>query len=123
MVDECTDASNTEQMVFCLHYVDDNLEVHEETLGLYHLVHSDAANIMTVLQDILLHFNLHISNCRGQCYDGAGNIAGVRSGAASRITASEQKALFSHCYGHSLNLATQDTLKAAKIIGDSLDTV
>ena len=58
MVDECTDASNTEQMVFCLRYVDDNLEVHEETLGLYHLELTDAANITTVLQDILLRFNL-----------------------------------------------------------------
>ena len=58
MVDECTDASNTEQMVFCLRYVDDNLEVHEETLGLYHLELTNAANITTVLQDILLRFNL-----------------------------------------------------------------
>ena len=50
-------------------------------------------------------------------------MAGVQSGVASRITASERRALFSHCYGHSLNLATQDTLKAVKIIGDCLDTV
>ena len=33
---------------------------------------------MTVLQDTLLRFNLHISNCRGQCYDGAGIMAGVQ---------------------------------------------
>ena len=123
MVDECTDASNTEQMVFCLRYVDDNLEVHEDTLGFYNLERTDAAYIMTVLQDTLLRFNLHISNCRGQCYDGAGNMAGVRSGVATRITGCEKRALFSHCYGHSLNLATQDTLKAIKIIGDCLDTV
>ena len=37
MVDECRDASNTEQMVFCLRYVDDNLEEHEDTLGFYNL--------------------------------------------------------------------------------------
>ena len=69
-------ASNTERMVFCLRYVDDNnLEVHEDTLGFYNLERTDAAYIMTVLQDTLLRFNLHISNCRGQCYDGAGNMA------------------------------------------------
>lgn len=34
MVDETTDVSNTEQMVFCLRYVDDNLEVHKELIGL-----------------------------------------------------------------------------------------
>ena len=59
-------------MVFCLRYVDDNLEVHEDTLGFYNLERTDAAYIMTVLQDTLLRFNLHISNCHGQCYDGAG---------------------------------------------------
>ena len=37
MVDETTDLSNTEQMVFCLRYVDDSLEVHEEFIGLYSL--------------------------------------------------------------------------------------
>lgn len=35
MVDETT---NTEQMVFSLGYVDDNLEVHEEFIGLYLLL-------------------------------------------------------------------------------------
>ena len=33
MVDETTDLSNTEQMVLCLRYVDDNLEVHEELIA------------------------------------------------------------------------------------------
>ena len=28
-----TDLSNTEQMVFCLHYVDDDLQVHEQVKG------------------------------------------------------------------------------------------
>lgn len=37
MVDETTDLSNTEQMVFCLCYVDDDLEVHEEFIGIYKL--------------------------------------------------------------------------------------
>ena len=37
MVDETMDLSNTEQMVLCLHYVDDSLEVHEEFVGLYSL--------------------------------------------------------------------------------------
>ena len=29
IIDETTDLSNTEQMICCLHYVDDDLEVHE----------------------------------------------------------------------------------------------
>ena len=34
MIDETTDLSNTEQMIFCLCYVDDDLLVHEEVIGL-----------------------------------------------------------------------------------------
>ena len=37
MVDKTTDLSNAEQMVFCLCYVDINLEVHEEFIGLHKL--------------------------------------------------------------------------------------
>ena len=46
MVDETTDLSNTEQMVFCLRYVDDNLEVHEEFIGLYSLDSTSAESIV-----------------------------------------------------------------------------
>ena len=35
MIDETTDLSNTEQTIFLLHYVDDDLLVHEEVIGLY----------------------------------------------------------------------------------------
>ena len=37
MVDETTDLSNTEQMVVCLQGVTEDLEVHEEVLGLWNL--------------------------------------------------------------------------------------
>ena len=37
VVDETTDLSNNEQMVFCLRHVDGQLEVHEEVFGLYTL--------------------------------------------------------------------------------------
>ena len=34
-----------------------------------------------------------------------------------------KKALYTHCYGHSLNLACSDTTKQSKIIRNSLDSV
>ena len=42
MVDETTDTSNTEQMVVCLRFVDNNLKVHEEVVGLYSLESNSA---------------------------------------------------------------------------------
>ena len=32
-------------------------------------------------------------------------------------------AVFTHCYGHALNLAVSDTVKSSKIIKSSLETV
>lgn len=123
MIDETTDLSNTEQMVCCLRYVDDDLEVHEEVIGLYSLDSTSAEMITATIEDILLRLNLRIDNCRGQCYDGASNMSGAKSGVASRLTTLEAKAVYTHCYGHALNLAAQDAIRRLKIMGDALDTV
>ena len=44
------------------------------------------------------------SKCRGQCFDGASNMTGHQKGVATQIAQEEPRALFTHCYGHSLNL-------------------
>ena len=64
--------------------------------------------------------NLAISNCRGQCYDGSKNMSGSRSGVATRITNLESRAPYTHCYGHALNLAIQDTVKGVKVMEDTV---
>jgi len=83
MADETTDLSNTEQMVLCLRYVDDDLEVHEEVIGLYSLESTSADMIMSTIEDVLLRLNLKVNNCYGQCYDGASTMSGCRSGATT----------------------------------------
>ena len=51
-------------------------------------------------------------------------MTGVKSGVAIKILADEPRALFTHCYGHALNLATQDTQdKGIKVMEDTLNTV
>ena len=49
-------------------------------------------------------------------------MAGSRQGVARQILDEESRALFTHCYGHSLNLAMCDTLKNCKLARDALDT-
>lgn len=122
MVDETTDVSNTEQLVFCIRYVDSTLEVHEEFIGLYSLESTSAESIFSTVQDILLRMNLRIENCRGQCYDGASSMAGHKSGVAKKVMDLESRALYTHCYGHALNLAAQDSIKQIRIMEDTLDT-
>ena len=55
--------------------------------------------------------NLNLNRCRGQCYDGAAAMAGAHKGVATQISSEEPRALFTHCYGHALNLAACDAMK------------
>ena len=41
---------------------------------------------------------------------------------ATQIKAEEPKAIFSHCFGHSLQLAVGDMIKEVKNLKDVLDT-
>ena len=59
------------------------------------------------------------ANCRGQCYNGASNMSGARKGVAAQ---EESCALYTHCYGHTINLAVFDTMKQSKVCRDLLDT-
>ena len=121
MADEVTDSSNREQVVICLRWIDTNLEPQEDFIGLYKVESTAADVIVKVLKDTLLRFNLSINRCRGQCYDGASSMSGRRSGTAVQITSEEPRALYTHCYGHALNLAVGDTVKQQKLIRDALD--
>ena len=121
MADEVTDSSNREQVVICLRWVDKNLEPHEDFIGLYKVDSTAADVIVKVLKDTLLRFNLSISRCCGQCYDGASSMSGRHSGTAVQIASEEPRALYTHCYGHALNLAVGDTVKQQKLLCDALD--
>ena len=61
--------------------------------------------------------NLKMSMCRAQCYDGASSM----KKAAAEIKTLESRALYLHCYGHSLNLAVSDTLKVIKPMSHALN--
>ena len=61
MVDETTDIANTEQMVFCLRYVDDQLNSHEEFIGMHSLDSTTAQSITHTIEDILLRLSLRLS--------------------------------------------------------------
>ena len=50
-------------------------------------------------------------------------MAGSRSGASTAILKEAPKAVFTHCYGHSLQLAVCDTIKNIPNLNDALATV
>ena len=121
MADEVTDASNIEQVAICLRYIDNNFDAHEDFVGMYAVESIKADVLMQVLKDTLLRMNLPVAHCRGQCYDGAANMAGARHGVATQILHEEPRVTFTHCYGHALNLAAGDTIKKNKALCNTLD--
>ncbi len=99
------------------------MNVHEEFIGLYEVASIQADMLIAVIKDCLLRLNLSLNKVRGQCYDGASNMSGIRNGVAKRIRDDEPRAIYTHCYGHSLNLAVGDTIKNSSIMKNSLNTV
>lgn len=63
-----------------------------------------------------------MSRCRGQCYDGASNMSGVRNGVKTQLLRQEKRALYTHCYGHVLSLSVADTIKNIALLRSCMDT-
>jgi len=122
MADERTDVSNNEQFVICIRWVDDTLTDHEDVIGLYNVGKIDANTLVNTIEDVLVRMSLKLTQCRGQCFDGASNMVGSKNGVATQLLAKEKRAVLTHCYGHALNLAVGDSMKQSKVCRDSLDT-
>ena len=121
MCDEATDVKNVSQLVVCLRWVDENLNAHDEFIGLKDMPSTDADSIVRELKDVLLHMRLKLEKCRGQCYDGCSTMSGAKSGVAVQIKNEESHALYTHCYAHSINLAVGDTMKSCPVLKDTID--
>jgi len=123
LADEGTDISNLEQLSFCVRSVDENFDVFEDFVGFYEIENIKSDTIVKSIKDILLRCHLSLDNCRGQTYDGASNMMGVRSGVSTQITQEQPKAVAVHCQGHSLSLAVKSLTQDCAILRDTLGTV
>lgn len=50
-------------------------------------------------------------------------MTGSKSDVATQIRAEQPKAVLTHFYGHSLNLACADAIKHCKVLKDALETI
>ena len=122
MVDETTDVSNKEQVVVCIRWVDNALQVNEDFIGLHQVESTSATALVTVVRDVLIRLNVSVNKLRGQCYDGASAMSGSKGGVAALIQQEEPRAVYTHCYGHALNLACGDAVKKCELMKNTLDT-
>ena len=76
---------------------------------------------MGIIKQVLVACNLNVNQLRSQCYDGASVMSGLWNGVAAQIQKLEPRATYTHCYGHSLNLAAGDTVKKCTVLKKALD--
>ncbi len=123
MMDGTQDVSGKKQEAICLRYVDNDLMIHEEFIGLYEVSVGTGENLAKVVKDVLVRLNLPISGLRGQAYDGAANMAGRYSGAQAIIKKEQPLAPYIHCGAHCVNLITQHACTASRVVHSALQWV
>ncbi len=94
-----------EHLTICLRFVDDHCEIREEFIGFVKLKRVRAIDITEAIINSIENLGLSLCNLRGQGYDGASTMSGERGGVQAKILEKQPKALYTHCAGHSLNLA------------------
>lgn len=123
MADETTDAANKEQLVIVYRWIDDEFGVFEDIVGLHELERTDSQSILHELTKSMNDLHLDIHRMCGQCYDGPSAMSGIKSGVAKLLTDMEPCAIYTHCYGHALNLAASDTIKRCSLMKNTLDAI
>ena len=84
MSDEAADLSNKENISVVIRFLDCTKTVREELVGFYLCEHGTTG---AAIKDLIIgaesDLGLSMDDCRGQCYDGAGNMSGRLNGASS----------------------------------------
>ena len=122
MADETADISNTEQLVIRMRWVDKALEVHEEFVAMKAVSVPDANSIASEIEGVISDMQLLIENIRGQCYDGASVMSGNKAGVARKFKDKNPLALYTHGYGHALNLAVKEACDNVEILKMTFET-
>jgi len=109
MLDSTPDIGHEEQVSEILRYthIDENrkVEIKEVFLGFFQIDKKDSGSLVNKILEKLEQDEISITDCRGQTYDNAAVMAGVRGGVQQKILEVNPKAVFVNCENHSLNLA------------------
>ncbi len=123
IADEATDVSHNEQISISIRWVDHDYTIHEDSLCLVQLENTKANTLFIVIKDFLIRCSLPITSCRGQAYDGASNMSGIRNGVQALIKKEASQALYVHCLAHSLNLCVQEASKQCALLRNAMTVV
>ncbi len=104
IADEVTDVSNKEELSFVIRYIHDG-HIREVFVDFVEVERITGKVLGEAILKWLRDHNISPADMRGQCYDGASNMAGARSGVKSIVQKDAPKAMYIHCAAHRLNLA------------------
>ena len=110
LMDETTDASHREQVSIMARFVDtqtDNKDnvVRERLIAVVQANATTGEALTQLLLDTLNKVGLNIDLIVGQGYDGGSNMRGSSKGVQARIKELNPRAMYTHCFAHSLNRA------------------
>ena len=123
IADEASDISHNEHMCISIRWVNSRYEINEDSLGLIQLPDTKAETLFGVIKDVLVRCSLPIAVCIGQAYDGASNMSGIRNGVHALVKRETDRALYVHCFAHSLNLCVQELSKRIELIRNVMDFI
>ena len=124
---EATDSATIKQLSISVRYVhqqdNGNIKVKEKFLG---FKEAPGRTTVTVLTDLLLsslnEYQVNTNALRGQEYDGAANMAGIRDGIQAKVKETHPDAIYVHCQSHALNLCIVHSCQD-KIVNNMMSTV
>lgn len=114
MIDSTPDFRKKDQLSIIIRYVkiaDQKPSVQESFLSFVNIISSTGENLANFLIEELKVLGIKIADYRGQSYDNASNMKGEYKGVKSRILEINNKALYTPCGGHDINLVIGDSVK------------
>ena len=119
LLDSTPDVSHIGQIALIVRYLivdSSEVQIKESFLNFFSLHRKSADEIIKAILDELQQNGLDIMMCRGQAYDNASTMAGIRSGVQCRIKQVNSKAIFIPYANHSLNLAGVHAVASSNIL-------
>lgn len=110
IADEVTDAANKEELSLVIRYVY-NGEIREVFVDFLEVERITGRVLGEAILKWLRNNDIFPGDMRGQCYDGASNMCGARSGVKSIVQDAAPKAMYYHCAAHRLNLSVVSACK------------
>ncbi len=126
IVDSTPDMSHVDQLTFNFRFVSEEGKVVERFIG-FEPIHSHTGASLAECVIKMVNYLLDLSNCRGQSYDNASNMAGKYTGLQAHLKKINPVIHYVPCAGHSLNLvgvnSIDNSCKDASVFFDLLQSL